>query len=376
LNKLRTSSKSGFTIIELLVTISIIVVLVSTLALALTSARTAAQVAETLSRLTALKNATMRFKDDVGYYPAVLDTGRNLKTFPVFPGPITGAPQGMYRYQAQDWYSISSPAEFFLGYGNRFEDGYGRVIGSQANDPLFPDYEEMPRFGIRHPSMDGVWRATDIWALDISTGQGLFEERAPSTRGELIGPYLEIENDQMYGRLIPDADGNPMVDPITGQTKVFYHGDPELDAYTAVERQSLTMVIVDTWGSPIRYYRPRYPVAADPNLPLTGISRVYPQANNFDRPTLSDYIALRPYDFQPDKVIDGTISDFMNGIADPSGDRSTTIELQAGQFAYFSPGPDKQVNEYIRADIYGLPGNLDVNATQEVNEDNIVEIGP
>jgi len=375
LNNRRNPSKIGFTIIELLVTISIIVVLVSTLALALSSARTAAQVAETQSRLTALKNATMRFKDDVGYYPAVLDTRRNVKSFPVFPGPITGAPQGMYRYQAQDWYSISSPAEFFVGYGDREQDGYGKI--TDINDP---DYaaalEEMPRFGIRHPSMDGVWRATDVWARAGSTGQGLMTERVPSTRGELIGPYLEIENDQMYGRLIPDADGNPMVDPITGQTKVFYPGDPELEPYSAVERQALTMVIVDTWGSPIRYYRPRYPVSSDPNLPLTGISRVYPQSNNFDRPTLSDYIVLRPYDFQPDKVIDGTISDFMNGIDITSGDRSTTIELQAGQFAYFSAGPDKQSNDYIRADIYGLPGNLDANATQEVNEDNIVEIGP
>ena len=75
-------------------------------------------------------------------------------------------------------------------------------------------------------------------------------------------------------------------------------------------------------------------------------------------------------------MIDGAIPDYINGINDTTGDRSTTIELQAGQFAYFSPGPDKQVNDLIRADFFGLPGNQDENATQEVNEDNIVEIGP
>ena len=66
----------------------------------------------------------------------------------------------------------------------------------------------------------------------------------------------------------------------------------------------------------------------------------------------------------------------MNGLNDTSGDRSTTVELQAGQFAYFSPGPDQKSNDLIRADMLGLPGNNGINATQEVNEDNIVEIGP
>jgi prepilin-type N-terminal cleavage/methylation domain-containing protein len=373
MKKRQSTTKFGFTIIELLITISIIVVLVSTLVLALSSARTAAQVAETQSRLTALKNATIRFKEEVGYLPAVLDSQRNLSSFPNFPSPQSGSPQEMYRYQAQNWYSITTPAEFFIGYGNRDQDGYGRLIGSLPNNVDYPDYIEMPRFGIRHPSMDGVWRATDIWA---STGQGLLTDRVPSTRGDLIGPYLEIENDQMYGRIIHDASGNPIVDPITGQTKVYYPGEPELEAFTMDERQALPMVVVDTWGSPIRYYRPVYPISADPTLPLTGISRSYPQSNNYLRPTLSDYFVLRPWDFQPDKVVDGALSDYMNGFNDQSGDRSTTIELQAGQFAFFSPGPDKQANDSIRADIYGLPGNQDVNATQEVNEDNLVEIGP
>jgi hypothetical protein len=84
---------------------------------------------------------------------------------------------------------------------------------------------------------------------------------------------------------------------------------------------------------------------------------------------------LRPFEFQPDKVIDGSRSDYMNGF-NAAGDRSTTIELQAGQFAYFSAGPDQKSNDLIRADMLGLPGNNDLNATQEVNEDNIVEIGP
>ena len=71
------ATKLGFTLIELLITISLIVVLVSILTVAFGAARTAAQVAETQSRMSALKQATVRFKEDVGYYPAVLDTNRN-----------------------------------------------------------------------------------------------------------------------------------------------------------------------------------------------------------------------------------------------------------------------------------------------------------
>jgi prepilin-type N-terminal cleavage/methylation domain-containing protein len=367
---IRRHAHLGFTLIELLITISLIVLLVSIMTVALSSARTAAQVAETQSRLTALKQATVRFKEDVGYYPAVLDSNRDLAAFPVFPSPSSGSPQQMYRYQAQDWYSITSPAEFLLGYGNQAQDGYGKLPGSQQGDL---DFEELPRFGIRHPGMDGVWRATDVYA---GTGSGSVTDRIPSTRGMLFGPYLEIENEQMFGRILHDSNGVPVVDPVTRNTKVFYPGDPELELLTITEQQALPMVIVDTWGTPIRYYRTTYPNPADPMLPLSGIGRTFPQSNNYDRPTLSDYFALRPSEFTEGRALDGTLPDFRDGLAQQSGDRSTTFELQSGRFAFFSAGPDQKMNAYIRSDAFGLPGNTDELATDEANVDNIVEVGP
>ena len=83
----------GFTIIELLITISIIVLLIGMLTLALGQARTAAQIAETSNRLSTLKKATITFKNDIGYYPAVLDMNRNLATLPDFPGQGFGRPE-------------------------------------------------------------------------------------------------------------------------------------------------------------------------------------------------------------------------------------------------------------------------------------------
>ena len=360
----------GFTLIELLITISIIVLLVSLTTLALSSARTAAQVAETQSRLHALTQATVRFKADVGYYPAVLDTNRDLSVFPVFPSPTSGTPQQMYRYQVQDWYSITTPAEFLMGYGNQFQDGYGRLTGSQPNDA---DYSELPRFGIRHPGMDGVWRATDVFA---SAGSGSMTDRRPSNRGQLFGPYLEVENQQMFGRIVHDSNGTPIVDPVTGNVKVFYPGDPTLEQLDIADQQALPMVIVDTWGTPIRYYRALYPNPTDPMLPLSGIGRVFPQSNNYSRPTLSDFFALRPSTFEEGKALDATLPDFRDGLLQRTGDPSTTFELQTGQFAFFSSGPDQKMNAYIRSDAFGLPDNTDEFATDEANIDNIVEVGP
>ena len=356
-----TTSKKAFTLIELLITISIIVLLVSILTIALTSARTAAKIAETQSRLTALSAATFRFKEDIGYYPPILDDNRNLLN------PIPAFPDNTYRRNVQDWYSITSPAEFLIGYGDRNEDGYGRLPNSSPGDP---DFDEIPRFGIRHPSMDGVWRATgsgdgdpDPWEL---------EDRAPFAHGKLYGPYLEVENEQMFGRLAFESDGTtPLIDPVTGQTKIFYPEDPGYDP-------SQPMVIVDSWGIPIRYYRLLYPLpqpqpGTDPHI---SIAKFYPPSNNYDRPTLSDYFVLRPSVFEQNKVTDATRPDFMDGLTVDTGDTSTTFELQSGQFSYFSAGPDQQSNRFIRADLLGLPDNDDEDATDEANLDNMVEVGP
>ncbi len=363
----RTSPQQGFTIIELLITISIIVILIGMLTLALTQARVAAQIAETNNRLITLKKATARFKNDIGYYPAVLDNHRHLATIPEFPGQSNSNPAQEYRGLVQDWYSVTSPAEFLIGYGDQLEDGYGRLANSSSGDD---DYLEVPAFGIRHPGLDGVWRGTDLFASDgLSTGAGLLEDRDPSNRGKLYGPYIELEDSQMFGRIAFDLDGNTIVDPVTGELKVFYPGDADYDTNNP-------MVIVDVWGSPIRYYRSIYPQHNDPTMPKTGIAKMFPQSNLYDRPTMSDYFVLRPFEFSPEQVIDASFGDFSEGDASPTGDTSSSLDLQSGQFAYFSAGPDKQANNNLRADILGVVGNSGDDATDEVNKDNIVEIGP
>ncbi len=325
----------------------------------------------------------MRFKEDIGYYPPVLDIQRGLKTFPVFPpDALTQDENQTYRSQAQEWYSITSPSEFLLGYADRYDDGYGG-----PDDPsTIGDETELPLLGIRHPGMDGMWDASNPYSAGQEQGTGTLNARVPSTRGMSYGPYLEIENEQMLGRLKFDSDNNPLVDPVTGQIKVFYPGDPEYEVNGSSGTNPL--VIVDTWGSPIRYYRTMYPIPNkyDPRpspMVLSGISRMFPPTNDFyvasifegSRPSLSDYFVLRPFDFPVDKVVEGAMGDYMDG-EEGAGDKSTTFELQSGQFAYFSAGPDQITNDRIRADSFGLDGNKDENATDEANADNVVEVGP
>jgi prepilin-type N-terminal cleavage/methylation domain-containing protein len=370
------TTRFGFTIIELLVTITLIVILVSAMVLGMKSARTAAQIAETTSRLMALKQATVWFKEEIGYLPPVLDDQRNLKSAGIagnplqFPPLATPGNEENYRSQIQGWYSITSPADFFLGYGGRYDDGFGRVAGA---DSTHPSWGEMPRMGIRHPGIDGVWRGTDIHLNPPApSGSGLRADRRTQASGKIFGPYLDVNNDQMLGRiLVNQQTGDAELDPVTNTIKVYYPGEPGYDI-------DQPMVIVDSWGTPIRYYRPLYPFV-EPNIDgdlrmQIGVSKSYPPSNSYIKPTLSDYIVLRPFDFPTDKVIDGFFPDFSDGNV-LTGDTSTSIELQTGQFAYLSSGPDKKTNDWIRADVAGLAGPMKLE-TDEFNKDNMVEVGP
>ena len=79
------------------------------------------------------------------------------------------------------------------------------------------------------------------------------------------------------------------------------------------------------------------------------------------------------------------------------GDGTTSYQLQAGEFAFMSAGPDRRINNWMRNDFLDIGGNdgssfddewhyswgslpgatpmYPVPATEEVNEDNIVEVG-
>ena len=69
---------NGFTMTELMVTIGIIVILLSILIVTVGGVRETARVASTRSVMTALSQATSRFREDTGYLPPILDNDRVL----------------------------------------------------------------------------------------------------------------------------------------------------------------------------------------------------------------------------------------------------------------------------------------------------------
>ena len=358
----RCSRRPAFTMTELLVTIGSLTTRLVSLVVAIGSVRETARVASTRAVMTAMSQATNRFREDTGYLPPVLDNDRGL----VDAVPITDATgaggQPRYLTQMQGWYSYTSPAEYLIGYGNQSQDGLGGDPGGASSRP-----------GIRFPGADGVWGATrdsDTGGLIGcgAGGPGPLASRQPSTSGKVLGPYLELKDESIIGSLAVET-GNAFawdsssIDPSSGAPKVFFPGEAGYD-------RNAPKVIVDAWGTPIRYYRRAYPMGNPSgsfkatHVPMAGMSGASQTWTH--RPTLSEFIALRPFEIEPSQATDyvfqpggsGTSwGDFSEGGVGISGDPTTTTSLQSGEFAFLSAGPDRRIFNWHRADYLDRGGN-------------------
>jgi type II secretory pathway pseudopilin PulG len=351
----------GFTIVELLIVIAIIIMLMGILIVAINAATRTAQGANTRSLMSSIKQALVRFQGDFGYFPPVLgDRDPLVVDFPenhdlrrlfgpfgedgewgtsddIVPELSLDVPNDNYRDNIQEWYSVTTLAEYLLGYGNHRQDGYGVVPGVPAN---FDWADETPPLGIRDPGRDGVWGAaikggtlesrmggpdaysTEVGPLNIDTGK-------------VHGPYLDLKDERMLGAVTWDTAREELVVTFPGEGR-YVAGDPK--------------VIVDYWGNPIRYYRRLYA----PGEPRSGYRML---DESLPQPTLSDVFLLRPFEVDPGGAVD-------NDWPDDDGDTTTTIALNSAEFALFSAGADRAYDEKYRYD------------AEEYNRDNIVELGP
>ncbi|MCP4834991.1 MAG: hypothetical protein GY895_09540 [Phycisphaera sp.] len=320
-------------------TLAMIIVLVGILVVALSQASGTAQKAQTSFLMNSMSAGLAQFKGDHGYFPPVLGAGVTQDQYPGWSRDVI-RPQTVS--DPQNWYSVTSAAEYLLGYGNRSADGYG-IVTNDANP--FPDIApgnlESPTLGFRSPGIDGAWGAVLNPRPSFDGFPGAFVARNPGgfnaggtswppnpnddnelrIKGRIFGPYLEIKDANSLGGLRPDGSIARPEDPD-------YVNRPK--------------VILDYWGTPIRYYRRPY-LGDDPSV-FDG---------SFD---LGDVFALRPW--QIDKGLES------NGIADAEGDRSTTPQLKAADFVLLSEGPNRSVDETARFDI------------NEFNRDNLQELGP
>lgn len=312
----------AFTIIELMVAVVVIIILLSLLIVALTQSQRTAQRVSTQALMRSISQALIQFEKDVGYLPPVLNNDRTL----IEPPSLNSPPN--FDNEIQDWYSTTTLAEYLIGYSNAQQDGFGA-----ASDPTLP----WP--GIRDPGSDGVWG---------SASTGTFASRNPPTLGKVFGPYLELDNP----RLLVAID-NSVFPP-----RILYPGDP---GYNDPQNPKS---IADYWGQPLRFYRKAYPRQA--------IKQSYrPVDRDGDGvidsvPTLSDVILLRPQQTR----IGGAVENAQTFGGEPIG--LTTTELQAGEYALFSAGPDQQFNAQSRIDTPGTPGNQ--AGREYTNADNIVEV--
>ena len=352
-------NRRGFTIIELLTVVGIIVVLVGLLVVAVSSASKAAQSASTRSMMGAVSRALTQFKTDMGYLPPVLGfptTGASqtgsvgyLRDL-VLPPILTVGPTPSQVTQIQNYYSMTSMVEYLVGPGGRDEDGYG-AIGIPANTTQ--GFKELPPAGIRSPLKDGVWGAYSNPGPGNQTLGNFSRRNLPLTAvanistvanvsGRVLGPYLELKDGSLLGAIVG-------TDSVTGQPIVARAGDNNWNP-------TAPKVLLDYYGQPIRFYRKGY-VNGDPKR--TGGKKVGVGTGSDVGWDLSDIFVLRPQKFDLNTGID----DLADDLADGNGDKSTSRSLKMADFALFSSGPDQRADFTVRRD-----------ATL-FNEDNIVEVG-
>lgn len=332
-NSRQRRSTAGFTVVEMLIVVAIVILLLSILIVALSAAARSSQKASTSVRMEAMKRGLVQFKSDVGYYPPILNMQRGLNLTASLD-PINPA----YRNAVQDYYSVTTPAEYLMGYGPRAQDGFGAPIGNNTDS-------ERPPFGIRPPGEDGVWGAVDN-PFSGQPANGSLTSRNPKFTGDIFGPYLDLSDD----RLLACIDGT--FDP-SGKLNVYFPGE-------AGYNDAGTKVIVDYWGRPIHYYRRPYPIG--------GIRSGFRQVDrNNDGladpvPSLGDIWVLRPFEIPPGMDV--------TGIPDGAGDTATTNALNTADFALFSAGPDLAFQAKVRYDDPSIDASYKFN-----NRDNIVELG-
>lgn len=320
----------GFTIIELLVAVGLVIVLLAILAVAVSGATRTAQISRTSSLMSAMKHALIRFHGDIGYYPPVLGVdGNRLRDLFDPPNPASSN----YRDEIQEWWSSCALADYLIGYGAGVEDGYG-----------YPSQNEIPPLGIRNPGDDGVWGAVRN-PTGTSGPLGSLGRRNPPIEGKVFGPYLELKDTRVLAA----------VAYVNGELQTFFPGEQLPGGQTW---ETMPKAIVDYWGMPIRYYRRPYPPGA--------LKQSYRSVWNSttgtssEVPTLSDVFVLRPWTIKETSESNVLRTRFF----DDAGNTTTTHQLNAAEFAMLSTGPDKTLDQRVTVD------------ENEFNKDNIVELGP
>jgi len=352
----------GFTVVEILVVLGIVIGVISTLVVGLGFAARRARVANTEFLMNSIVAGLTRFRAETGYIPPILGDPSSMSPagsatpFGTFGWcrDVVASPAASNGANLQKWFSATTIPEYLIGLGDRSQDGYGVIMesnGALPTDTSTPGYREQPTLGIRNPGQDGAWGA-EANPRPNTAGNGLFASRNVAVAnaalgnknypvstgvqrqtsqflvGKSLGPYIEVKAESELGGLVRFQNGIP----IAAKT-----GDSDYS-------DRAPKCLLDYFGKPILFYRRGY-LNKDPRSTDTSWS-------------LADIIALRPQRFQPGDAIDAYPD------SGTQQDRSASRDALAAEFALFSSGPDQSWDPNIRVDPAGY------------NEDNIVRFGP
>jgi len=279
----RNTSRRGFSLVELLVVVTIILLLIGIAFPAFLSIRKNASRTATESQLQAMASAIDQFKADFNYLPPLI-----LDDPEVPPGDPRWCTSMLAQDNARDvlrserYHSIYSLPIYLLGLGALNPD-------TTLENP--DRHDGVAGVGFRDPGHDRAW--------------GGARQRTPATHrfaasGQVYRPYVNFADSELVRPA--DASGNDFA---------------EYDVMLSQEEDSpwrSMSVIVDNWGTPIRYYRAwptRSDTAANDSLLDAPAELVDPEALRDAPETAIEFDANR----------------------DP--------DLARGSYALLSAGPDK-----------------------------------
>lgn len=256
------ATRSGFTLVELLVAVTIIAVLLTLLAVAVRGVVGMAQGSQTSSMLGTISQAITAFKGDFGYEPPLISSNAPNAGGIRVPELLDNAADIRRDYRARRYHSQFSLPVYLLGMGNingvttesteTFPNS--QPVGQDSpNYRTFAAHDGVPGPGLREPGKFRCWKVPSP-----VIGASFPYVHEPTLVGRTYGPYLDP---QQMAKLIqpvevissPDWPLRPRgrFDP---PTKVFMYR------------------LIDPRGGAIRYYR-GYPLK-DPVSGEASVKRV------------------------------------------------------------------------------------------------------
>lgn len=211
--------RRGFTLIEILVVITIIVLLIGIASTAFIGAQRNAQRVATETRMNSIATAIDQFESELGFIPPlILDDPSVPFTDPDWCTSVSSRTDAATKLREERYHSVYSLPVYLEGVG-------GLSPSATRTDPDRHDGLAGP--GFRDPGPDHAWGGARMRTEEL--------HRVASS-GRTYGPYLDLSQ----GEALRQANGAG--------------GDFPEDSSDSGSWDRMS-VIVDGWGAPIRYYR-------------------------------------------------------------------------------------------------------------------------